>query len=109
MMEIPINDCNTLHTHFLQPVMGPDSNIVKETEPHGTLSFCMVARGANQGKTVICFTVNDHLHTICYGPDCKTGGIIRHWRSLGIRIQAGKCFAGCSGYTHDMFRGVVQC
>src|SRR5210317_1104923 len=102
MVQVPIDDGYALQPKILQTIAGPNSNVVKEAKAHGAAGLGMVPGRAHQGKSIVCLSLDNHLHTTNNSPGCEAGRVKRFWRGLRIRVQAAEGLARCPGHSHNM-------
>ena len=95
MMNIPIHDQNPLEGEIVDGVMGADSHVIEEAEPHGPIPFRMMSWGPHQGKPVVQFARPRGLDQLTKAPGGKEGGLTGFGRSGGIHIEPEVGLAGC--------------
>src|SRR4030066_331886 len=63
MMDIKINDKDTVEIELSQGKFASDGHIIENAEAHGSIMSGMVSRWSNQGKCVIHLSVHHRLYS----------------------------------------------
>ena len=108
MVNIKIEHCDSLHLAVIKGSDGGYGDAVKETEPHGTVVFRVVARWPNRAENSPLETVQNRVHAsedcACGEPGSTDAGST-HPR---IRIKGQQAFFGLGGQ-QEIYVGLTVC